>query len=226
MLHFSEDRLNQAVELLGWSGSQSPVNGHDYLMVVDANLGNKSNHSVLRQLTYDVEVEADGSANSRATVAYDYPASIAENDPAVDPEHHGPIEYRNLLQVFVPPTAVVGEITGLPYAAETIPLPPDYTLLTSQFTVEYDSTQRLQFSYNTPSVVEDLGGYRRYRLLIEKQPGMLPESADVQVALPANAQVVSVSPEADASYTLEQPILEFRLTQIADQWIEVVYQEQ
>src|SRR5690606_15859649 len=113
MLHFADERLSNALDLLNWSGSQKPAIGHDYLMVVDANLGNKSNSSIIRQITYDVEINDDGSLNSRATVAYDYPAALAEKDPAVDPEHYGPLDYSNLLQVFVPDGSELTATTGI-----------------------------------------------------------------------------------------------------------------
>ncbi|NDJ59852.1 MAG: DUF4012 domain-containing protein, partial [Chloroflexi bacterium] len=99
MLHFTDESLNNAVEILGWGGYQSPGTDHDYLMIADGNLGNKSNNSILRQLTYNVEIQLDGTLNSRTTIEYAYEERLAQADPAVNPEFHGPLDYNNLLQV-------------------------------------------------------------------------------------------------------------------------------
>lgn len=222
MLHFADDALGNAMNLLNWAGSQQPATGHDYLMVADANLGNKSNSSIIRQLTYDVQINDDGTLQSRATVAYDYPAALADNDPAVDEEHHGPLDYNNLLQVFVPDGSQLDDFTGLNTPAQSIDLPA-HELWLSEFTLNYDSVARLQYSYTTPPLVETVGPYQRYRLLIEKQPGTMGDAAGVQVTLPADARIVNVSPEPAARYQLEQPIVEFHLPLTTDQWIEITY---
>ena len=170
MLYFADPQLNAAVDTLGWSGAQVPARAHDYLMVADANLGNKSNRSIVRQLTYDVEILPDGVLQSRATVAYDYSALVARNDPAIHPRHYNYIDYHNLLQVFVPAGSA---LTG----ASNLIVPPQsvttdtHTIFVTQTEVEYNSGERFQFSYSTPALVERFGPYRRYRLLVQKQPG-------------------------------------------------------
>lgn len=222
MLYVRDAELNRAVQLLGWAGTQTPATDHDYLMAVDANLGNKSNHSIIRQLTYDVEIGSDGTLSSRATVAYDYPRSLGEQDPAVDPEFHGPLDYNNLLQVFTPASS---RLTASE-SGEVLSIDSDtHTIFVTQAEIPYDSGGRFQFSYETASLVEDLGPYRRYRLLLQKQPGMIAEIANVQVSLPSDASVISTSPEAVARYNLNRPIIEFRLELVADQWIEIIYRE-
>ena len=222
--HFTDPELNESLEQLGWSGSQGSGAENDYLMVVDANLGNKSNRSVVRQLTYDADLAVDGSVQSRTTVSYDYPASLADADPAVDPEHHGPLDYRTLLQVIVPlgSHSVTSPDDERPYGVVE---QPEHTLITAQFTVPYDQTTRMQYAYTTPDIVETLGPYQRYRLHLEKQSGSLNEAISVQLALPPGATLVSVDPAPAASYDIDRPILEFRLQATRDQWIEVIYRQ-
>ncbi|MCZ7539666.1 MAG: DUF4012 domain-containing protein [Anaerolineae bacterium] len=101
MLYFLDDALNDAVRVLDWQGEQKPALDTDYLLVADANLGNKANRSVLRQFTYDVTIEDDGSLSGSLAIAYDFSERVAELDPAVGPEH-GDANYRSLTQVFVP----------------------------------------------------------------------------------------------------------------------------
>jgi hypothetical protein len=192
-------------------------------MVVDANLGNKSNSSIRRQITGDVEIQPDGSVASRTTILYDYPAAAAEADPAVNEAFHGPLDYSNLLQIYVPVNAVLSQSSAALSQFQAVPL-DTHTLLTGQLTVPFDSSERFQFLYTSPDVIETLGDYRRYRLVIQKQPGMRPERVNVQVTLPAGATLVSMTPEAAASYSLDRQILEFRFELTGDVELAIVYQ--
>ena len=98
------------------------------------------------------------------------------------------------------------------------------TEFVSRILVPFDSNQNFQFSYLTRSLVETLGSYKRYRLLVQKQPGTPANALEVQISLPANTSILSTDPEASASYTLDRPILEFRTDLSVDRWIEVIYQ--
>jgi hypothetical protein len=222
MLYFSDDRTNEAINLLGWSGAQQPAVDHDYLMVADANLGSKSNHSISRQLTYDVAIEADGSLQSRLTVAYDFSARAAEEDPAVNPAHYSSIDYHNLMQVFVPAGSLLTDTDNFETDLQIVQ-DDTHTIFTALTEVEYNSSERFQFLYTVPSRVETFGPYQRYRLRLQKQSGMRSEVASVQVALPPGASTISTSPQPMASYSLDQPILEFRVDLMTDRWIDVIY---
>jgi hypothetical protein len=173
-------------------------------------------------LVYDVTLQEDGTALSRATVAYDYSARRASTDPAVNPDFHGPLDYDNLMQLFVPSGTALVSADDLTYEP-TVVTDEGATIFVSQVRVPYDGGERFQFSYQTGSVITQIGDYSRYRLLVQKQPGTLADSVSVQIALPAEAVVISVSPEPSASYSLDQPILEFQFTLTTDQQIEVVY---
>jgi hypothetical protein len=222
MLYFADPRLNSALNVLGWSGAQAEAVSHDYIMVADANLGNKSNRSIVRDFTYDVDIQADGALNSRLTVAYNYPASLAENDPAVDPAYHGPLNYGNLLQMFVPAGSQLAASDNFMPEPRTITAEAHTAFVAPTF-VEYDMSARYQVSYTTPPLVETLGTYRRYRLLVQKQPGTIAERLTVQITLPASALPISVSPEPAADYDLDRPVLEFLLDLTTDQWIDVIF---
>jgi len=223
MLHFADSSLNEATDLLGWSGAQVATNNHDYLMVVDANLGNKSNHSITRDLIYDVDIQPDGTLKSRVTVNYDYSKQVAANDPAVNPKYHGPLDYDNLLQIFIPFGSIIGDTTNFP----SPPRREDTSSLSrliSEITVPYDSTERFQLAYTTTPLIETIGHYHRYRLLIQKQPGTMADVLNLQVSLPANAKILNVSPAQSASYSLDRPVLEFGLKFSSDIWVEIVYE--
>jgi hypothetical protein len=223
MLYFTESRLNEIVRLLGWSGAQDNTPGHDYLMVADANLGNKSNRSIIREITYDVELQTDGTARSRTTIAYEYSSRLAEADPAVRPEHYAQRDYFNTMQLYVPLGSTLTRASNVPGEVHTDVI-NQLTTFASLVEVPYDTLDRFQFTYTTPTIVQDIGSYRRYALLVQKQSGMLSETVRVTVTLPAGVSVVSNSPAPAASYNLGSQILEFRLTLDTDQWIEIIYE--
>ncbi len=191
-------------------------------MAVDTNLGNKSNSSVIRQLTYDVDLQADGSVKGRTTVSYDYSARVAANDPGVNPGVNGPADYSNLFQLFVPPGTTLTGTTNVSTPPTVV-----YNDTTAEFVsrlfIPFDSTQRFQFDYETQPVVENLGPYQRYRLLIQKQPGAAANAVSVQIILPPGMSAVNISPDPAATYTLDRGIIEFSLSLATDHWIEIVY---
>ena len=221
MIYFTNQELNRAMDVLGWLGAQEPGTANDYLMVVDANLGNKANRSVNRQLTYDVEIQPDRSLKSRLAIGYDYSARVAENDPAVGPQH-GSINYNSLIQVMVPAGATLTGTNEI-MVEPTVVLTDEHTIFVSNLTLDYNESRRFQYSYTAPALVENAGAYWRYKLVIQKQPGMLGEFVNVQVTLPEGAEVISVTPAAAASYSLEKPIVEFRIELISDEEIEIIF---
>ena len=222
MLYLVDENVNAAVKLLGWSGEQLDAVRGDYLMVVDSNLGNKSNSSIRRQIIYDVDIQSDASIDSRATVLYDYAASIAEQDPAVNEAFHGPLDYNNLVQLYTPEESILSDAIGEMFRTEEIDS-ENHSLIVSRLTVPYDSNQRVQYIYRTPDVIEGIGDFQRYQLVIQKQPGMRAEIVNVQVTLPDGASLVSSTPTPTASYNIERQILEYRFEMTGDLEIEIVY---
>jgi hypothetical protein len=169
-----------------------------------------------------VRIQPDGSFVNRATLTYDYAAVVAENDPAVNAAYHGPLDYRSLLQVFLPAGSALLDTVNFPIEPLQVP-GPDHMRLVTRLSIPYDSSSSFQMDYSAPIRVETFGDYQRYRLLVQKQPGTLGEVVDLQIALPPGAQAVSVTPEAIATYDLDRPILEFRLRLTTDQWVDIVY---
>lgn len=225
MLYIPDEETTQAIELLGWSGAQTPATDHDYLMVVDTNLGNKSNRSVIRYWTHDVQIREDGSLQNRTTITYDYPASVAALDPAVDENFHGPLRYGNLLQVFTPLGSVplrTQEADDTIRSFEVVDV-ENHTNFIAAFNVDFDDVAIVQLEYETPQLVEDFGAYKRYRLLLQKQPGTIREQVTAQITLPPGVSIVDTSPAPAAEYSLDQTTLDFRLTLETDQWIEIIY---
>jgi hypothetical protein len=100
-----------------------------------------------------------------------------------------------------------------------------HTVFVSRINVPYDEGERVQYSYETPPLVGQIGAYSHYRLLVQKQPGTSGDAVHVQVSLPPGARIISASPDPLASYELDQPVLDFRLDLSTDQWLEIIYQD-
>lgn len=222
MMYFANESLNHAVELLGWTGRQLDGVGHDYLLIADANLGNKSNNSVLRSVTYDVDIQTDGTVLGRATINYDFSSRVAAEDPAVNPPYNGTRDYYTLTQLFVPAgteLTTTDNVGIMPTVVEQ----ETHTLIVSQFAVPFDTSQRFQFNYHTSQVVESLGELQRYRLLLQKQPGARTNIVNVQIMLPQDMELDSSNIAPATTYTIGRQIIEFRVSLNADQWIEVIF---
>lgn len=221
MLYFADEELQQSIEELGWGGAQAPAGTHDYLMIADANIGSKSSRSVQRQTTYDVTIDPSNTVNSRVSVLYNFSSRIAELDPAVRPEHYADINYFSLTQVFTPLGSTYtssNNMRDLVAASDE-----NHAIFAGLVNVPYDEALRVQLQYSTPNILDEVGGYQRYRLLLQKQPGTQSDAVTVSITLPPGSQVVVVEPAPSATYELGSPVLEFSLTLDTDTWIEIIY---
>jgi hypothetical protein len=223
MLYFTNPEVQMTADLLGWTGRQADGTA-DYLMVVDTNMGNKSNSSVVRSLSYSATIQADRSLKSRAVLDYDYSAELAANDPAVAPEHYGSQkDYFSLMQLYVPVGSQLMRAANLQSPVAVDPQ-TRHTIFATGFVVPFDEQIRLEFEYTVPDAVQEYGLYRRYQLLLQKQPGTRAERANVQITLPAGSRVVSVTPTPLDIFLLDAPIIEFRLSMLTDQQIEILFE--
>jgi hypothetical protein len=222
MLYFGESSLQNSMYRLGWAGEQTPGVGYDYLMVADANIGSKSSRSVQRQMTYDVTINEDNTVNNRLSVLYNFSSTVAEQDPAVRPEHYRELDYFSLSQYFVPAGSAFVSSNNLFQIQEEST--DEHTIYVGYVNVPYDQTTRVQLEYSTPNITDTVGSYSRYRLYLEKQPGTIADSGVVTVSLPPGSSVVAVDPQPSVVYELGQPVLEFRFTLRTDMWIEIIYE--
>ncbi len=238
MFYLVDDASQQPLDILNWSGQLADGDHQDFIGVFDANLGNKSNSSVIRQLTYDVTINEDNSVNSRVSIMYDYPSTLADLDPAVDPAYHGRLRYGTLAQIFLPPNAQVN-LEALDPDARFVDLVDHDThrAIVAIMNLPFDTSKRLQYEYVTPAQVQQYGKYRVYDLLIAKQPGSKTEEVQVQVTIPLNTKFISATPPIATSYLfkdvnfgiyddyrLDQEIIEFRLSLVEDIHVQLLFE--
>lgn len=223
MLYSRDEALNTALAALGWAGGQQPARDHDYILLADANLVNFANNALVRQLTYSAAIQPDGSVTGEVVASYDYPTDTTGSNPALNADRY-PLDYRGLLQVFIPARSTLVSTDDVP-AEPLVIAESDHTRLIVETAVPYGELERYAFTYTTEPLVEPVGSLRRYRLLLQKQPGTGATVASVLLELPVGAQIVAISPEPVTAYSIDRPTLEFRVALTTDQWVEVVYQE-
>jgi len=223
LLYYEDTSSQDVVEQMGWGGKQLPSLGYDYLLVADANItGNKSNNSISRSTAYDVELLPDGTVNQRLAIQYDYLDTIAQKDPAVNVYYHGPLVYVNQMQLYTPPTSEListDNIQSLMTFTES-----DHLHHVTRLQVNYDTTRRFELNYQTPALIEEMGRFGRYKLLIQKQPGIRNEEVAVRVLLPPDAEFIVSTPEAQAVYDVEQVALDFFISLSNDHEIDVIFE--
>lgn len=221
MVYLADNQLDDVVGLLGWSGQQQETDATDYLMPVNSNLSNKASRSVIRTITYDVDLQDDLSLNKRLTLSYDYSSDVAARDPGFAPEN-GSQDYLTALEIYAQQDS---KLTKYP---TDISFPSQSSLnnlwvVSSIFNIPYDDSRRVQFEYTSPNGYTRFGEYGRYRLLVQKQPGTNADEVTVQVTLPPNTDLVESSPDAAAQFSLERNIVEYHLTLNTDQRIDLIF---
>lgn len=223
VMYFESPVLQDAVEKLDWAGKLDIETNQDFLMIADANLGSKSSSSVRRQVTYDITLQPNGTAQSRMSLDYDFSADIAAQDPAVAPEHYGTQrDYFTLMQTIVPPRSELVSAEGLGRDMVVTQL-DNYQVFAGQVVVLYDNSKRIQFVYDQAGVVQNLGEYRRYELQLEKQIGSQNDRVTVTIFFPNNTEVLTATPEPTQQYELDGLVYEYNLTLVESQHIDIIY---
>jgi hypothetical protein len=217
--------LRMFVNEAGWSGAQTPAREHDYLMIADTNLSNKSSRSIQRHTIYAAQITPEGYLNSQTTVEYNYPAALADDDPAIIPENYNSLrlrDYNNLFQLHVPANSQLLS-NETQWRVDTL-VSSQHTTFVTFGSTHFDSSTSFTFNYSTPVIVNRQGPYYSYRLLLQKQPGQTGEMVDVHLTLPPHAALVSASREPQLHAEGEAVTLSFELLLNRDEWIEVAYE--
>ncbi len=224
MVHMAQDDLNTAVDLLGWSGAQVSTvpPGTDYLMIVDGNMANKSSRSIRRSYIYDVSLNDDLSVDKRVTLNYEFPADVARNDPAFNPEFHGSIDYSSLVQIYAPlNSSLIDYSRDANFPSEATL--DDLWLISTGFVTPFDSGRRLQYRYNTRDAYSRDGNLGRYRLHIQKQPGTDADPITIQISLPPGTELVESSIPPSATFSIDRPVIEYSLNLLVDRRIDIIF---
>jgi hypothetical protein len=196
LLYSNDPPTQHALESLGWAGEVRDETG-DYLMAVDASVHSSKLNLVLEEeMSVDVRIGEDGSAEDTVTLRYDNRLSEwAQGRPPELVTQMLTGFYGGYLRLLAPPRAELEDVRlgGRAAGAEEVTEEAGKTSFGRYFALPGDSDAAVTFSYAVPAVVDESGGIREYRLLIQKQPGARAMPLVVTVGLPEGARVESVS---------------------------------
>ncbi len=245
LLVYSRDP--RAVELLAGKQSQTGWDGRiargpgDYLMVVEANVGfNKASPLIDRRLTQRVSLDSDGGAREDVTVTYQHRGARAvdfcDHTPRYDPIYTDQMNrcYWNYVRLVAPASADIETAPGIQVPAENLVTnrPSRDTVDRTREVEGRDSWGELallqpgqhldmHYVYFVPAAAAPLAdGRRRYRLTLQKQPGLADLPASLEIALPPGAHLLHAIPQPKS---VERGTLTYTLDLVQDQTIVIDY---
>jgi hypothetical protein len=218
---------------LGWDGHAVQSTTHDYLLVVDTNMGfNKANGAVEREIDYSADLET-----LEANLAIRYHHTAAERTEPCEPiiPYSGQLRYRDMLgaclynfvRVYpaagsslvdgsIHPTPAELTITGEAFDGRPFVIDESPAHFGNFFIVNPATILLNTYSYRLPESVMQNGVYQ---LLLQKQAGAGMERATVHVTVPTGAKILSTTPDAAVDGTTAT----FDLPFDRDVTIEVTY---
>jgi UDP-N-acetylmuramyl pentapeptide phosphotransferase/UDP-N-acetylglucosamine-1-phosphate transferase len=190
---YSTDAKEQAlIESLEIAGAVEEVSG-DYLLVLGQNFGeNKMDYYLERHIDYRGEVQSDGSIESVVEVTIRNLAPSADSLPqdVGGSRPHlglGPGTARSYLNVLVPPAAnlvrvlVDGEPTDNFWSLPEL----GKRLFSVYLDVGPGESKKVVFGYRVPKVLQG----NRYRLTVQNQATVRPDTMSVSVKIPARSVI-------------------------------------
>jgi len=231
----------------GWDGAMYQTDG-DYLMVVDSNLGyNKVTPRIERSIEYQVDLsdfpQATVTLRNTNTNDVDVPCSLihlnwgSEVTGGPTPTYADRMTgcFWDYVRVFTPQGSRIIDYTandlpgdwfpahGNPYPTQIDPwIDGTYNGFGIMTITPPSETSEVQFRYDLPeNVITDENGRQVYRLYFQKQAGALAPQLRIEVQLPADAVIESVSP---TSIENQNGLIVFEMRPEADQQFEIVFQ--
>jgi hypothetical protein len=204
ILVWMKDPKEQAfIERMGWDGAIERKSDPDYLYVVQQNVGgNKLDY--FAQSGIDTSIELDGSDAVVSTtieahngVFMPQPRWILGDRPDMAKGVHYP-----MLNLYVQRRARLvdatfeGKLSNHPaIGAWTGGLPPEHfekgkRVWSATLSVPPGEDRSVRFDYRVPGVVTTTGNRHVYRLLVQHQPKVNPETLAIELRLPAGAEEV------------------------------------
>lgn len=191
VIYMNDPKLQDAVNDLYWAGrtikpkcSRPDVANCvvDYLFPYDANLGvNKANFFVSRPVNLNINITKNGNVTNELTMQY-------KNDSYEDVFPGG--TYKNYLQILLPPTATVQEVTIDNVKVEQFDEKVE-TFKTIGFLTEVppQSTKSVKVKYQLAAPLQN--GQGIYQLIFQKQVGARSSDLELKITVPPNVYVVN-----------------------------------
>ena len=182
----------------GFDGAIRQDHG-DYLYPVDSNVAPASKISAMatRSLRLDVVIDADGNARHTLDVTWENPIETDVGRPYLELPTLGGM--RNLgmyFRLLAPVGSVVDAVSGGSFVNLTAPAvvgtEAGRAVFGSQLLIPPGATS-LRYSWVSPRPVEPGTEAHRYRLTIQKQPGLRPGPLRVAIRVPPGFEIRSAS---------------------------------
>jgi hypothetical protein len=229
---------------LGWDGRLQPPTDHDFLAVVDSNVGyNKANANVERSLEYQISLDVEGGGQASLTVTYEHQAAGSDS-PCRATEYSELPSYQeltdqcywNYLRIYAPAESRLLEASQHPipvearvyndiaiYLPQSISEQAGFTTFTNYLLAPSGEAVTSHYRYQLPAfIVHREGHEHRYQLMVRKQAGSRPQPVVVTVMLPPDMEFISAVPEATA---VNDTTVQLSLTLDKDLFITVVYRD-
>lgn len=237
------DRHPEAAQLLydlGWDGHIDRSAG-DYFMAVEANVSfNKASGRIGRSLNYSISLNHDGSGDVTVELRYEHrgnnPVDFCDPTPRYDAVYSAMMDrcYWNYLRLIVPAGAELLSFTPVtvPGAYLLRGRPSDDGIAVEKvndmrqswgqlFLLAPGENAALKYSYRLPAgAARHVGGHWRYRLVLQKQPGLRALPVSLKVRLPEGMKLLGGNPRPDV---VEGQSLRYDLELSGDQVIKIDY---
>jgi len=179
LLNFTDSQLESVVSNLNWGGEIQQVSPKDdYLYVVESNLGgNKSSGSIVREMSHNANVSANGAVLDSLEVTY---------------THDGTGEYpdginKNYIRVYLPVGVKITETSG--YDANTqidMDIVNGKTMIGFWVTTSPKESSTIKMEYLLPFRLDN----SHYRLVVQKQPGIKRTRLQSQIELNKKREIL------------------------------------
>ncbi|MDQ4094923.1 MAG: hypothetical protein M3174_01775, partial [Actinomycetota bacterium] len=210
MMIWMKDPQEQAfIERMNWDGAIEPAKGGDYLYWVEQNVGgNKFDYYTEHETSMDVQIEGSDALVSTETTIHNgtfFPQpSWAVGDsglPAPDGSPPTPM-HEPMMNLYVPGNArrldasVEGTRLDTPVPADwTNGNPPTHEesgkkVWSATLEIPPGEEASVGFDYRVPDVVREQDGRSSYTLTVQHQPRVRPETLEIRLSLPDDADAI------------------------------------
>ena len=193
-LHFNDERLQSLSGEYGFDGSLVSGEG-DYLLIADTSVNSTKLNLILEtRARLDLQLMAGGNARSLLTyeIGNSFPQWKEGRDPRMVRQLMLEGVYGCYLRVYASEQAKLLDVRlqGRSAGAEQVDKEMGRSVFGRFFPVLPGTSASVQFFYETPSIVEELGnGLYRYRVYVQKESGTEALSLEVHLALPKGARL-------------------------------------
>lgn len=244
LIYARDESVADVLAELGWDGRLYPPTNHDYLFVLDTNVGyNKVNANIERSLNYHITLNADGTGQADLSIVYDHMA--ATNALSCQATVYSNVTtyqqltdqcYWNYLRIYTPDESQLLEASQHPippeariynniatYSPQTIHEKSGFTTFTNYLLVMPGEQVTSRYRYHLPdTIVQTDDNEHIYQLMLQKQAGSRPQQAEITINLPPHAEFLSAVPAATA---VDGTTIQLSLTLDTNQLITLTYQD-